>query len=146
MHTSQRLPLHEPLESFHAQGKLTQSQRPLCAETSGAQSFEMLRCCVWSYAEGCRKRWADGKTQRVENLLPHCVGGLMLVARTIRIRQEEIERRKAQWEREERERAEFVRLMQELEEWIKGWNRWLRLSVLIDRQIDPQKGAAVSSR
>jgi hypothetical protein len=47
----------------------------------------------------------------------------MLVARTIRIRQEEIERRKAQWEREERERAEFVRLMQELEEWIKGWNK-----------------------
>lgn len=87
-------------------------------ERSGNLAFQ-----IWEVADGYRRRWADGKTQRVENLLSDCLGGLMMVARAKRIRAEERARREAEWERERKERDEFARLMQQLEKWIGGWNR-----------------------
>lgn len=73
--------------------------------------------------KGYRRRWADGKEQRVEDLLPECLGGLMMVARAKRIRAEERARREAEWERERKEHEEFARMMQQLEKWIEGWNK-----------------------
>lgn len=87
-------------------------------ERSGNLAFQ-----IWEIADGCRQRWADGKTQRVGNMLPQCLGGLMMVARAKRIWSEELARRQAEWERERREREEFARLMQQLEKWMEGWNR-----------------------
>jgi hypothetical protein len=91
---------------------------PHIYERSGNLAFE-----VSAYAEGCRKRWADGKTQRVETMLSHCVAGLMLVARTVRIWSEGIKRRHEEWERQERERVEYRRLSEELDTWITGWQK-----------------------
>jgi hypothetical protein len=87
-------------------------------ERSGNLAFQ-----VWEIADGRRRRWADRKTQRFENMLPQCLGGLMMVARAKRIWSEELARRQAEWERESREREEFARLMQQLEKWMEGWNR-----------------------
>ena len=87
-------------------------------QKSGNLAFE-----IRAYADNCRKRWADGKTQRVETMLPKCVAGLMLVARTIRIREEEHKRRHDEWERKEKERAEYQRLTVQLDEWMAGWQK-----------------------
>lgn len=91
---------------------------PHIYERSGNLAFE-----ISAYAEGCRKRWADGKTQRVETMLSHCVAGLMLVARTVRIWSEGIKRRHEEWERQEKERAEYKRLSEELDGWMAGWQK-----------------------
>jgi hypothetical protein len=87
-------------------------------ERNGNLVFE-----ISAYAEGCRKRWADGKTQRVETMLSNCLAGLMLVARTRRIWQEGIKRRNEEWERQARERAEYKRLSEELDGWLAGWQK-----------------------
>jgi len=87
-------------------------------EHSGNLVFE-----ISAYAEGCRKRWADGKTQRVGTILAECVAGLMRVARTVRIWSEGIKRRQEEWERQARERAEYKRLSEELDGWLAGWQR-----------------------
>lgn len=73
--------------------------------------------------KGYRRRWADGKGQRVEDLLPQCLGGLMMIARAKRIWFEELERRRAEREKESKAREEFVRMMQQLEKWLEGWNK-----------------------
>jgi hypothetical protein len=99
-------------ESRKAQGL------PHTYERSGNLIFE-----ISAYAEGCRKRWADGKTQRVETILSDCVAGLMLVARTVRIWSEGIKRRQEEWERQARERAEYKRLSEELDGWLAGWQK-----------------------
>ena len=87
-------------------------------ERSGNLAFQILES-----ERGYRRWWADGKTQRLESLLPQCLGGLMMVARARRIWAEERAKREAEWEKERREREEFTRLMQQLENWIEGWNR-----------------------
>jgi len=82
-------------------------------ERSGNLAFE-----IWVYADKCRKRWADGKTQRVETMLPKCVAGLMLVARTVRIREEEHKR----WQEEWREKKKNVRNIRgSASNWMSGW-------------------------
>ena len=91
---------------------------PHTYERSGNLAFE-----ISAYAEKCRKRWADGKTQRVENMLSDCVAGLMLVARTRRNWQEGIERQHEEWERKAKERAEHKRLSGELDDWMAGWQK-----------------------
>ncbi|MGA7593257.1 MAG: hypothetical protein WBW02_22310 [Candidatus Sulfotelmatobacter sp.] len=87
-------------------------------ERSGNLAFQ-----IWAYAEGYRKRWADGKTLRVEKMIPKCLGGVMLVARTVRIWSEGIKRQREEWEREEKERLEYKRLSEQLDNWIAGWNK-----------------------
>ena len=87
-------------------------------ERSGNLAFH-----IEEVEKGYRRRWADGKEQRVEDLLPQCLGGLMMVARAKRICAEERARREAEWDKERREREEFARMMQQLEKWVEGWNR-----------------------
>jgi len=65
----------------------------------------------------------DGKGQRVEDLLAECLGGLMTVARAKRIWFEELERRRAEREKEIKAREDFARMVQQLEKWLEGWNK-----------------------
>jgi hypothetical protein len=88
-------------------------------ERSGSLVFEISEYSP----EKCRKRWADGKTQRVGEMLPQCVAGLMLVARYVRIWQEGLRKQHEKWEREEKERAEHKRLSEQLDGWIEGWQK-----------------------
>jgi len=88
-------------------------------ERSGSLVFEISEYSP----EKCRKRWADGKTQRVEEMLPQCVAGLMLVARYVRIWQEGLRKQHEKWEREEKERAEYKRLSEQLDGWMEGWQK-----------------------
>jgi hypothetical protein len=88
-------------------------------ERSGSLVFEISEYSP----EKCRKRWADGKTQRVEETLPQCVAGLMLVARSVRIWQEGLRKQHEKWEREEKERAEYKRLSEQLDGWMEGWQK-----------------------
>lgn len=101
------------------------TQKVIVYERSGNLVFQ-----ISEWAENCRKRWADAKTQRLENLLPHCLGGLMLVARTVRIHREQIRARQLEWERQERVREELAREIQkeekrlhELETWMTNWQK-----------------------
>ncbi len=101
------------------------TKKVIVYERSGSLAFQ-----ISAWAEGCRKRWADGKTQRVEKMLPQCLGGLMRVARAVRIWSEEVRRRQLEWERQKREREELARQIQEeaarvkeLETWTSNWNK-----------------------
>src|SRR3982751_414244 len=88
-------------------------------ERSGSIVFEISEYSP----EKFRKRWAVGKAQRVEEMLPQCVAGLMLVARSVRIWQEGLRKQHEKWEREEKERAEYKRLSEQLDGWMKGWQK-----------------------
>lgn len=50
-----------------------------------------------AWADGLRKTWGDGKTQRVERMVPEIVAGIELILETIRVRREEREERERQW-------------------------------------------------
>ncbi|HUM06415.1 MAG TPA: hypothetical protein VLT90_13200, partial [Terriglobales bacterium] len=88
-------------------------------ERSGSLVFEISEYSP----EKCRKRWADGKRQRVEEMLSQCVAGLMLVARYVRIWREGLRKQHEKWEREAKERAEYQRLSEQLDEWMAGWQK-----------------------
>lgn len=49
------------------------------------------------WAEGLRKTWADGKTQRVEAMLPAVVDGVTLILEALRERREKQEEQERQW-------------------------------------------------
>lgn len=105
-------------EDLKVKERRTANGLPHIYERSGNLVFE-----ISAYAEGCRKRWADTKTQRVENMLADYVAGLMLVARTVRIWEEEHKRWHDEWERERRERDEYKRLSEELDTRLAGWQK-----------------------
>jgi hypothetical protein len=44
-------------------------------------------------------------------------------ARTVRIREEEHKRWHEEWERKEKERAEYQRLSEQLDKWMAGWQK-----------------------
>jgi hypothetical protein len=101
------------------------TQKVIIYELSGNLVFQ-----ISARAENCRKRWADGKTQKLENLLPQCLGGLMLVAKTVRIREEQFRARQLEWERQKREREELAvqiqeeeKRLHELENWTTNWQK-----------------------
>jgi len=88
-----------------------------------------LKIDAWS-ASGVRKRWSDGKIQRVEKFLTEFVVNMVKVAdikRTDRIEREERMRR---WEEERKRQAELERLRQieaeHLRELENQANRWLK--------------------
>jgi len=106
-------------EDLKVKERQTANGLPHIYERSGSLVFEISEYSP----EKCRKRWADGKTQRVEEMLPQCVAGLMLVGRTVRIWQEGLRKQHEKWEREEKERAEYKRLSEQLNGWIEGWQK-----------------------
>ena len=85
-------------------------------------------------SQSLRKRWADAKTQRVEDLIPDFVAGLMRTAVVLRREEEELKQR----ELERQKRAEeMVKLREQVEaeekkmeqfnQWVDGWERAERL-------------------
>lgn len=57
-----------------------------------------------TWADGLRKTWGDGKTQRVERMVPDIVAGIELVLEAIRVRREESEERERRWQELQRRR------------------------------------------
>jgi hypothetical protein len=77
-----------------------------------------------------RKRWSDAKVQRLENLIPDVVAGLIRTAVSLRRQEEEHNRREADEQRREREREQLRKdikkeeeKLQEFQEWIEGWDK-----------------------
>lgn len=68
-----------------------------------------------AWADGLRKTWGDGKTQRVERMVPDMVSGIELVLEAVRLRREEKEERERQWEVLQHRRA-LARARKEREE------------------------------
>jgi hypothetical protein len=64
---------------------------------------------------GLRRNWADGRRQRLENLINSIVGGIVAYLAGVKARREEFERRERRWERERR-LAELARAREEREE------------------------------
>jgi hypothetical protein len=87
---------------------------------------------------GERKHWADGKKKRLEDLLPHCVGGMLRNARKMRIEAEYWRQKHLQWERERLEQEERERRAREeqertrnLEECTANWEKAERMRTFI---------------
>ncbi|MDA9414056.1 hypothetical protein XH81_04145 [Bradyrhizobium sp. CCBAU 25360] len=62
-----------------------------------------------------RRNWADGRRQRLENLINSIVGGIVAYLAGVKARGEEFERRERRWERERR-LAALARAREEREE------------------------------
>ncbi len=101
-------------------------------EPTGALAL-IIHSGTWrSYS--LRKRWADAKIQRVEDLIPDFVAGLMHTAVVLQREEEELKQR----ELERQKRAqEMVKLREQVEaeekkmeqfnQWVDGWERAERL-------------------
>ena len=103
-------------------------------ERSGRIAFR-----VWSNAEGHRARWGDGKTKKLEQLLPQCIGGIFRHARLNRIEDEKRKEREAEWERQRLEREERERREREeqkrfenLEQCVSSWQRAKQIREFIE--------------
>lgn len=109
-----------------------------------------------AWADDLRKTWGDGKTQRVERMVPEIVAGI----ETIRVRREEREERERQWKilqhrrqlaqarlkREEtqlshlRQIIELRREAREIREWISGLPQEAGLAVELGSGPDAAVG------
>lgn len=103
-------------------------------ERSGRIAFR-----VWSNAKGERAHWSDGKTKRLEQLLPLCVGGIYRHARLNRIEEERQKAREAEWERQRIEREERERKAREeqkrfenLEQCVSAWQKAKQIREFVD--------------
>jgi hypothetical protein len=72
-----------------------------------------------------RTRWSDAKLQRVENLIPDFVAGLMRIAVALRRKEEERKRREAEEQKRAQERAQLREEIQEEEKKLKELNTWI---------------------
>jgi hypothetical protein len=97
-------------------------------EPSGSLAL-VIHSEAWE-TRGLQTKWRDGKVQRIENLIPDFVAGLMRTAVVLRQKDEERKRR----ELEERKRAqELAQLRKDIEEeekkvkqfssWLENWER-----------------------
>jgi hypothetical protein len=92
-----------------------------------------LRIETWGYSE-IRKAWADGKKQRLENLLNSFVAGIIKTAESVHAwkmnrEKEENERQERIRQHEERERVrrEEKEKLQALEREVEAWHRSKRI-------------------
>jgi hypothetical protein len=81
-----------------------------------------------------RTRWSDAKLQRVENLIPDFVAGLMRIAVALRRKEEERTKREAEEQKRERQREKLQKDIEEeekklnqLKTWIDDWERAERM-------------------
>jgi len=72
-----------------------------------------------------RTRWSDAKVQRIENLIPEFVAGLMRTAIAIRRQDEERKQREADEQRRIQERAQLQKDIQEEEKKLEQFNKWV---------------------
>ena len=71
----------------------------------------VIRSEVWP-SEGLRRRWADGKTQRVEDLIPDFVSGLIRTAIVMRRHEEEAKKREEERQQRAQERMKLRELIE----------------------------------
>jgi hypothetical protein len=97
-------------------------------EPAGKLALNIL-ASTWGQFEQ-RKRWSDAKVQRLENLIPDVVAGLIRTAVSLRRQEEEHNRREAEDQRREREREQLRKdikkeeeKLEEFQGWIEGWDK-----------------------
>jgi hypothetical protein len=96
----------------------------------GRLVFEFIRKIHY---RGLRYRYADGKRQRIENLVDRVVTAAAVNAVAIKEKREERERWKREWEEQERQRRELERQRRlEAKRWEFLENRMKKLNVAID--------------
>ena len=117
-------------------------------ERSGRLAFR-----VWSTGTGARAHWGDGKSKRLEQLVPKCLGGIYRHGRANRI---EAERRNAQeaewarqrleWEENERKQREEQKRFENLEQCVSGWKKaqGIREFIQAYEQACQKKGESTS--
>ena len=69
-------------------------------------SGRLALCIVSDDIEGCRRLWADGTTQKVEECLNSFISGLVIAAEAIKTARAKREQREIEWKEEERRRHE----------------------------------------
>lgn len=74
-----------------------------------------------------RARWSDAKVQRIENLVPDFVAGLMRAAVVVRREEEERKKREAEQQKRAQERAQLQKDIQEEEKKLEQFNQWVDL-------------------
>lgn len=72
-----------------------------------------------------RTRWSDAKVQRIENLIPDFVAGLMRTAIAVRRQDEERKHREADEQKRIQERAQLQKDIQEEEKKLEQLNKWV---------------------
>jgi hypothetical protein len=124
------------------------TKKVIIYERSGKIAF-----LIWTEATGQRRHWGDGKTKRLEDLLPPCLGALLRAARQLRIEEERRRQRQLEWERKEREREERRQRQQEeesrlknLEECTANWHKATRIRAFVSafEKACEAKGESVS--
>lgn len=92
-------------------------------EPNGELSFQIL-----SYdSHRQRKKWADGKIQRVEDMLNDIIAGVIRVAESKRQNRIEAEELHRQWEKEREESKKRRKKIDELEKHIEQWEKSQRI-------------------
>lgn len=93
-----------------------------------------------------RTRWSDAKVQRVENLIPDFVAGLVRTSVALRSQEEERKQREAEQQKRSQERAQLVKDIQEeekkmeqLNKWVDEWERAERLRRFIAVYIEKSR-------
>ena len=72
-----------------------------------------------------RTKWSDAKLQRIENLIPDFVSGLMRIAVALRRREEDRKRREAEQQKRALERAQLQKDIEEEEKKLEQLNTWI---------------------
>ncbi|HVO60606.1 MAG TPA: hypothetical protein VMT53_06700 [Terriglobales bacterium] len=110
--------------------------RSVSYEPTGTLAL-VIRSEVWP-PEGLRRRWADGKTQRIEELIPDFVSGLMRTAIVMRRHEEESKKREEERRQRQQESMRLRELieaekkkLEELNQWIENWEKAERVRKFI---------------
>jgi hypothetical protein len=111
-----------------------------------------IRVDTWGQHEQ-RKRWSDGKVQRVEAFIADFVAGLMRTAVALRRQEEELKRREAEQQKRAQEMAQLRKDIQDEEkklkqfnEWVDGWERAERLRRFITAYAERSRSWAAENR
>jgi hypothetical protein len=84
----------------------------------------IIHSSTWGKYEQ-RTRWSDAKVQRIENLVPDFVAGLMRMAIAIRRQDEARKQREADEQKRIQERAQLQKDIQEEEKKLEQFNKWV---------------------
>jgi hypothetical protein len=102
-------------------------------EPSGKLAL-LIHSGTWERHEQ-RTRWSDAKVQRIENLIPDFVSGLMRIAVALRRREEDRKRCEAEQQRRAQERAQLRKDIEEEGKKLEQFNTWVDLSERAERML-----------
>lgn len=111
----------------------------------GGKLVLLILTHTWGQFEQ-RKRWSDGKIQRVESLVEDFVAGLLRTAVSLRRQKEQRDREETARKRQEEERARLRDLIQveekkleELNNWMDNWERAGRMRRFIEAYAEQSR-------